>query len=58
MKNGKALWIVLLAVGFTGGAWAQVVGGSLSGTIRDPTGAGLPDASVTVRNVETGAASF
>jgi hypothetical protein len=33
---------------------AQVVGGTLSGQITDPTGAALSDASVVVRNDETG----
>jgi hypothetical protein len=34
---------------------AQVVGGSISGTVRDTTGAVLEGASVTVRQIETGA---
>ena len=32
-----------------------MVGASVSGTVRDPTGAGLPEVAVTIRNVETGA---
>jgi hypothetical protein len=35
---------------------AQVVGGSLSGTVKDASGNGIPAASVTIRNLETGAA--
>jgi Carboxypeptidase regulatory-like domain len=35
-------------------AHAQVVGGTLSGLITDPTGAALSDASVLVHNDETG----
>ncbi len=33
---------------------AQVVGGTLSGLVTDPTGAALSDASVLVHNDETG----
>jgi Carboxypeptidase regulatory-like domain len=33
----------------------QVVGGSISGTVKDQSGAALPAVSVTLRNVETGA---
>jgi len=34
---------------------AQVVGGTISGIVEDSTGAALPDASVVVHNMETGA---
>lgn len=33
----------------------QVVGGSISGTVKDQSGAALPAVSVTLRNVDTGA---
>jgi Carboxypeptidase regulatory-like domain len=36
-------------------AFAQIVGASLGGTVRDESGAMLPQASVSVRNIETGA---
>src|SRR5581483_8763990 len=36
-------------------AYAQVVGAALSGTVHDESGAPLPAASITVRNLETGA---
>jgi predicted porin len=36
-------------------AWAQT-GASLSGVVTDQTGAGLRDAAVTIKNVDTGAA--
>jgi hypothetical protein len=35
-------------------AWAQVAGGSISGTVKDPTGAVIPDTTVSVRNTATG----
>ena len=47
--------IVLVAAGLTTHAWGQVVGASISGTVRDATGAGLPEVAVTIRSVETGA---
>jgi len=34
---------------------AQVVGSALSGTVRDASGGALPEASVTIKNVETNA---
>ena len=55
------------ALGLTGGlsaafiptiassAHAQVVGGTITGTVLDPTGAVVPNAKVTVRNTDTGA---
>ncbi len=47
----------LLAVMFSAvlPIYTQVVGASIAGTVRDSIGAGLPQASVTVRSVETGA---
>ena len=54
----KRVWLagrLLCAVSFlvAGVAWASV-GGSLSGTVRDPSGAVVPEAAVTVREVNTG----
>jgi hypothetical protein len=36
-------------------AYSQIVGASLSGTVRDAAGSSISDATVTVKNVETGA---
>src|ERR1035438_2260982 len=35
--------------------WAQVVGASISGTVKDETGSALAGAAVSVKNMETGA---
>jgi carboxypeptidase family protein len=48
--------MVLIGASLAAQCWGQVVGASLSGTIRDASGAALPEALVTVRNLETGAA--
>jgi len=49
---GRLLVFVLLAAGTVFG---QIVGGSLGGTVKDESGAVLPQAAVTVKSVETGA---
>lgn len=41
---------------FSGIISAQVITGTISGTVSDPTGAVLPGARITVKNVETGIA--
>lgn len=53
----QTIWqaAIFLLVSVTGAAWAQVVGASISGTVKDASGAGLPAAVVTVKDVETGA---
>ena len=50
------LAIVLGVLGFAGTAEAQVVGASIWGTVRDSSGDGIPAVSVTIKNLETGAA--
>ncbi|HTR64874.1 MAG TPA: carboxypeptidase regulatory-like domain-containing protein [Terriglobales bacterium] len=47
-----ALFAILLVLA-TGTAFAQVSSASLNGVVRDPSGAVLPHANVTLRNVET-----
>lgn len=47
--------VLLLSLALASNALAQIVGASISGTVHDTTGAVIPAATVTVRNVETGA---
>ncbi|MCS6816926.1 MAG: TonB-dependent receptor [Blastocatellia bacterium] len=47
------LWILLFG-GFAGAVFAQASDAILKGTITDQTGAVIPNAKVTVRNVNTG----
>jgi len=44
----------VLVIG-AGATWAQIVGSTLTGTVHDTTGAALSGATVTVRQIETGA---
>jgi hypothetical protein len=53
--NRKTALVGFVLFGLTAHVWAQVVGASISGTVRDSTGAGLPEVAVTIRNLETGA---
>ena len=46
-------WLLVLAGVFITPGWAQTTG-TISGLVRDVTGAVIPGASVTARNVETG----
>jgi len=47
-----AFAIVVLTASFS--VHAQVAGGTLSGTVRDNSGAVIPSAQLSVRNVSTG----
>ncbi len=47
------LLVFILLSGLATAAWAGV-GGSVSGTVKDPTGAVIPKASITVTNTDTG----
>ena len=51
----SAVFIVLGVAAIASAANAQVVGGSISGVVRDSSGAAIADATVTVRQTETGA---
>jgi hypothetical protein len=58
MKRFKSFWAVLgsaFALMLAGSAmWAQNVNGTLTGTVRDPSGAVVPNATVTMRNQQSG----
>lgn len=62
MRVSPVILKVLLFFGLAGSAdlllelraMAQVVGGTINGTITDPAGAAISDAAVTIRNEETG----
>ncbi len=53
--NWKQAFMLLMALGLGNPSCGQI-GASISGTITDLTGGALPGASVTVKNLETGAA--
>ena len=45
---------LMLAIFFSAPSLAQVAGGRLSGTVSDPSGAGIPEAKLVIKNVATG----
>ena len=53
--NHKLLYLLALLVLLPSFAFAQADTGTLTGTVKDTTGAVVPDAMVTVRNTATGA---
>ena len=55
LKQKLYLFLIVLLVGGVPSAYAQIVGGTISGTVKDTTGAELSGATVTVRQIETGA---
>lgn len=48
----KILFVIVVS---STAVWAQLIGASVAGTVKDPTGAVLAGAAITVTNVETGA---
>src|SRR5215831_11991953 len=52
MRSGERLFLYFL--GYTALSWSQVVGGSMTGTVKDDSGAAIPEANVIVKNQETG----
>ena len=56
-KCVSPVWIlvaVAVSLTVTGQAYAQVAGATLTGTVKDPSGAFIPNAQVAVRDVATG----
>src|SRR5262245_36724276 len=53
--NRKLAWLFALtfAAWTLPSQWAQATSGTISGTVADPTGASIPAANVTVRNLDT-----
>ncbi len=47
-------FFLILAIGFSAPALAQVAGGTLSGTVSDSSGGAVPQATVEIKNVATG----
>ena len=54
VRSFIAATALLLAVLVSSPVSAQVAGGTLSGTITDPSGAGIPQAQITIKNLATG----
>jgi hypothetical protein len=50
-----SLLLAVIALSRPGITSAQVVGATISGTVRDTSGAAIPQAAITVHNLETGA---
>lgn len=46
--------ILVFSLFVTGGAYAQVTGATLSGTVKDTSGATVPGATVSIKNTATG----
>jgi hypothetical protein len=55
VRQNRLYLVLFFSIVVACGARAQVVGGSIAGTVRDASGAVLPGASVILRNSETGA---
>src|ERR1022692_262797 len=55
IDNLVIIRLAVLSLAGTALLWGQVVGASISGTVRDETGSSIAAAAVSVHNVETGA---
>ena len=59
MKRGytrvAVFLIYTMAFTFASATYAQIVGASIKGTVRDTSGASIPLVTILVRNLETGA---
>ena len=52
---GKTRKLAFLVLILTHGVYGQVVGASVSGVVKDSSGAGLAGSNIAIRNLETGA---
>src|SRR3954470_20742830 len=50
----RCLLVFMLVLGLAPAAFAQITAGTVSGTIRDETGAVLPGVDVVIKNRDTG----
>src|SRR6266705_2294445 len=55
MQTRKVVLFALVAVMALGVAWGQGLTGTISGIVKDPNGAAVPNAAVTARNAGTNA---
>lgn len=53
-RLAKTIALISVAIVFIGNGYAQTITGTIMGTVRDPTGAPIPGAKVTVVNSATG----
>ncbi|MGC2162690.1 MAG: carboxypeptidase-like regulatory domain-containing protein [Silvibacterium sp.] len=53
-SRSTRVFVLLFVLAFAATGWSQIVGASISGTVRDTTGAAIPGATITIRNAETG----
>src|SRR4030088_882441 len=49
----RSVFLLLMGLGLSLSVYAQVVGGTIEGTVTDPKGAVLPDVKVEIVNVAT-----
>src|SRR5215475_13839960 len=52
----RAGLVVLACVAFAMASWAQVITGTVSGTVKDASGAILPGVTIQIQNADTGIA--
>src|SRR5437870_6507828 len=54
MSRLRIALMVLALIGFAPRVFAQAIDGNLTGTVLDPTGASVPNATVEITNTATG----